>query len=212
MSLVELMVGVVVGLFIVAGATYFVVNFNGENRRMLLEARLSQDMRAAMDIVTRDVRRAGYWQNAVAGAFFFGQVGTPVDYGVTGYPTMTPAAGSASAVTYSYSKDANNVSDPATEQYGFAVANGVLTATIGNSGAQPLTDPATTVVDVFNATMTSTPVTVTCPGACPAGGCPQVFIRELAITLTAHALSDPTVARTLRNNVRIRNDLQTGTC
>jgi prepilin peptidase dependent protein B len=213
MSLVELLVGMVVGLFIVAGATYFVVNFNADNRRMLLEARLSQDMRAAMDVITRDVRRAGYWQNAYKGASYYGQIGTPVPYDGTGYAAMTPAIGTANAITYSYSKaiDLDEVAD-ATEQYGFALANGVLTTTIGSSGAQPLTDAGTTVVDAFTATMVPVALDVVCPGECPAAGCPKSYVREVAIVLTAHALTDTKVVRTLRNKVRIRNDLQTGTC
>jgi prepilin peptidase dependent protein B len=214
MSLVELLVGMVVGLFIVAGATYFVVNFNADNRRMLLEARLNQDMRAAMDVITRDVRRAGYWQNAYKGASYYGQVGTPLPYDATGYPTMTPAPGTtANAITYAYSKpaDPDEVAD-ATEQYGFALANGVLTTTIGTSGAQPLTDSGTTVVDTFTATMNAVGIDMVCPGECPVAGCPQSIVREVAIVLTAHALTDATVVRTLRNNVRIRNDRQTGTC
>jgi prepilin peptidase dependent protein B len=213
MSLVELMVGIVVGLFIMVGATYFVVNFNGENRRLLLEARLTQDMRAAMDIVTRDLRRAGYWDNSPSGTNIFGSTPVVTTYDSTGYGVVAPtaASGPASSVSYAYAKGTANVVDPNTEQFSFGVSGGVLTTTLGASGAQPLTDANTTMVDDFTVTPTTAEEDVTCPTTCTVN-CPKVYIRELAITFTAHAVVDPTVRRTLKNNIRLRNDRQTGAC
>ena len=63
-SMVEMMVGVAIALVVVAGGLALLANFTGENRRLLLETRLNQDLRAAMDVVVRDLRRAGYWQGA----------------------------------------------------------------------------------------------------------------------------------------------------
>jgi len=51
MSMIELMVGTVVGLIIIAGLiTLYVSNLTG-SRRLMLEARLNQDLRAASDLV-----------------------------------------------------------------------------------------------------------------------------------------------------------------
>lgn len=58
LSLVELMVGMAVGLVITAitlGATTLHLR---ENQRVLLDARLTQDMRIATELLTRDLRRA----------------------------------------------------------------------------------------------------------------------------------------------------------
>ena len=63
-SLVELLVGVAVGLFIVAGATLIVSTQLSENKRLLAETQLQQDLRAAADIMTRELRRSGYWLDA----------------------------------------------------------------------------------------------------------------------------------------------------
>jgi prepilin peptidase dependent protein B len=213
MSLVELLVGVVVGLFIVGGASYFAVNFNSENRRLLLEARLTQDMRAAMDIMTRDLRRAGYWANAASGTSIFGSAAPTITLDATGYASITPAAASGvqSAVTYRYAKDADNAVNSNTEQFGFALANGVLTTTIGGSGAQPLTDANTTFVDTFTVTAAEAEEDITCPSTCTVN-CPKIYIREMTITLTANSTADASVRRTLKNQVRLRNDRQTGAC
>ena len=55
-----MMVGIAIGLFIVAGAVALVATQLGENRRMLLETQVQQDLRAAADIITRELRRGGY--------------------------------------------------------------------------------------------------------------------------------------------------------
>jgi prepilin peptidase dependent protein B len=213
MSLVELLVGVVVGLFIVGGASYFAVNFNAENRRLLLEARLTQDMRAAMDIMTRDLRRAGYWANAASGTNKFGSVAPTTTLDDTGYAAITPAAasGAQSTVTYSYAKDTDDSVNANTEQFAFALDDGVLTTTIGGSGAQPLTDDKTTFVEAFTVTTTEAQENITCPTTCTVN-CPVIYIREMTVTLTAYALADTSVRRTLKNNVRLRNDRQSGAC
>ena len=55
------MIGLALGLFVVGGGLLMLAGFTDENRRLLLETRLNQDLRAASDVVTRDLRRAGYW-------------------------------------------------------------------------------------------------------------------------------------------------------
>ncbi|MBL0296208.1 MAG: hypothetical protein IPQ21_03185 [Betaproteobacteria bacterium] len=53
------MVGITVGLFIVAAAAMLVTTQLGDNRRLLLETQVQQDLRATADIITRELRRAG---------------------------------------------------------------------------------------------------------------------------------------------------------
>ena len=64
LSLVELMVGIAIGLLVVAAAATLMSTQLNDNRRLLLETQVNQDLRAAMDIVTRDLRRAGHWSSA----------------------------------------------------------------------------------------------------------------------------------------------------
>lgn len=58
-SLVELMVGIAIGLVIVAAALFALTHHLRENRAMLLETRLMQDLRTTTDLIARDLRRAG---------------------------------------------------------------------------------------------------------------------------------------------------------
>ncbi|MES1161637.1 MAG: prepilin-type N-terminal cleavage/methylation domain-containing protein, partial [Rhizobacter sp.] len=61
LSLIELMIGVAIALFIAVAGSTLLVGHLRENRALLLEARLTQDLRTAADLITRDLRRAGYW-------------------------------------------------------------------------------------------------------------------------------------------------------
>ena len=59
-SIVELMVGITISLFILAGASLVLTTQLDSNRRLLLEAQVQQDLRTTADMISRDVRRAGY--------------------------------------------------------------------------------------------------------------------------------------------------------
>ena len=59
-TLVELMIGLLVGLIVVAaGTNIFSTSIRGQTDNINL-IRLNQDMRAMMDIMARDIRRAGF--------------------------------------------------------------------------------------------------------------------------------------------------------
>ena len=61
LSLVELMIGLALGLFIsAAGFAAFAEQWR-EHRHATLAMRLQQDLRSAAELVARDLRRAGYW-------------------------------------------------------------------------------------------------------------------------------------------------------
>lgn len=58
LTLVELMVGMAVALLLTAIALVAMSQHLRENHRLLLEARLTQDLQATMDLISRDLRRA----------------------------------------------------------------------------------------------------------------------------------------------------------
>ncbi|MBX3618788.1 MAG: hypothetical protein KF891_02175 [Rhizobacter sp.] len=69
-SLVELMVGMAIGLVIVSVALLAWVHHLRENRLLLLDTRLMQDLRTAADLVSRDLRRAGLLLSTADGVRF----------------------------------------------------------------------------------------------------------------------------------------------
>lgn len=61
LSLVELMVGLVVGLILTAGVLKLYITNMGANRTNLQISMLNQELRSMLHLIDRDVRRAGYW-------------------------------------------------------------------------------------------------------------------------------------------------------
>ncbi len=64
LSLVEMMVGIAVGLIVVAGASLMMTSQVTQNSRLLQETQIQQDLRAAADLMMRDLRRAGFSTNS----------------------------------------------------------------------------------------------------------------------------------------------------
>ena len=64
LSIVEMLVGIAIGLFVVAGATLVATGQLADNRLLMLETQLQQDLRATADLVARELRRGGLWGNA----------------------------------------------------------------------------------------------------------------------------------------------------
>ncbi len=219
LSIVELMVGVAVGLFVVAAASMLVATQLSDNRRLTLETQVQQDLRATADIITRELRRSGHWAKARDG------VAQPAN--TNPYDAVTMADGSAFAdgvpspggVLMSYARSGdetaeNNVVDSA-ESLGFQLSNGVVRTRLGNGGWQDLTDGATLNVTAFTLTMSIQPIKLECVKPCPGpGDCrPELQVRDITIDITGQAAHDSSVQRSLRSNVRLRNDaVVAGTC
>lgn len=212
LSIVELLIASALGLFLVGGAiTLFIGNLTN-SRQMLLDARINQDLRAAADLIARDLRRAGYWANAV-------NVTTTNDY--------SPVSVTGSQIEYRFARDTNNTADN-NEQFGFRLNNGVIQMkTDGTPTWQDLTDPNAATVTQFAIISNETiiPVGDSCVRGCntvpppmPAAStaaCPNppaVTVRRYDLVLEATAPTNAAVRRTLRESVRIRNDQVQGSC
>lgn len=216
LSLVELMVGMVIGLVVVSGAISLFVGNVGNSRRMLVEARMNQDLRAAADVVARELRRAGYWENSIAGT-----ATTSTGSAATANPNAAVSANAASStITYSVSRDA--VASPARtydntmqtdEQFGFKLEGGVLKMQVGGSW-QPLTDPNIVTINNFSIAPTETALDIreACAKTCTGSSCPTLTVRSYALLLQGTAASDSGVTRVLQETVRVRNDSTAGTC
>jgi Tfp pilus assembly protein PilW len=64
-GLVELMVSIVPGMVVSGAAIAFVMSSLSSNTNFVRSARMTQDLRSNMDFVTRELRRAGYDENAM---------------------------------------------------------------------------------------------------------------------------------------------------
>jgi type II secretory pathway pseudopilin PulG len=204
LSLVELMVGITVGLFVVAAAATLVAGQLGDNRRLLIETQVQQDLRATVDIISRQLRRAGATTEAVAQGGLADTTGTPgskLDYTV-----VSPAVGSNDQVSFGYflNANANTVSYKLDDE-------GIKVQLPQNGGLQDLTDRTSLKVTAFTITAKNFDSAVlACSNLCAGGGTacwPTVGMRSYLISVTAQARTDPTVVRSISSEVRLRNDV-----
>ncbi|MEP7056161.1 MAG: hypothetical protein ABI809_00095 [Caldimonas sp.] len=212
--MVELLIGIAVGLLIAAAAASFLANNLRESRALLLESRLMQDLRTAADLITRELRRAGYWAAASEGIWQAGAGGVQQNP----YTAVSPSAAASDSVSFNFSRDAfENGHVDTNEQFGFRLHNGAIEMLLGTSNWQALTDSATLTVTAFSVTPTVQEVSLdaACPRDCAPGSAtcpPRISVRSLALRLSGRSATDPNVVRTVRSNVRLRNDTLAGAC
>ncbi len=212
LSLIELMIGIAVGLFIVAAATVMATGQLGENRRLLLESQLQQDLRATSDIIARELRRAGAYMDAQD------LVATPtVPALANAQAVVTPASGVTSEIEFRYVRNNLGHEGP----WGFKLDAGVIKTQLVNSltgaaeGWQDLTDGTVMEVTQFSIEIVpETPIEMPCPKLCPAAGggldtsCwPQMVVRAFVITIDARLRGAPEVRRSVTSRVRARNEM-----
>jgi prepilin peptidase dependent protein B len=209
-SLVELMVGLALGLFIVAAALFLLSEHLRENRSLLLQARLQQDLRTTLDLMSRHLYRAGFWGTPQAAIW---QTDTVPQ--TNPYSLLMPNGNS---VLFHASRDAQeNQQVDSNESLGFRLQRGVLQMQLGAGGWQSLTDPEVmritqlqiqphiheqTLADLCH--RPCPPASTTCP--------PRQQVRSMQITLQASATHDAQVQRSLQTQVRLRNDAVHGSC
>ena len=204
LSMVELLVGMAISLIIVAGALKLFAGHLDSTRHLLLESRVHQDLRAASDLIARDLRRAGYWQAAIRGTVWPAQPNP--------YRAVSPA-GSASAAlaAYSYSRDSveNSMVD-GNEVFGLRLSAGALQMQDGSGGWQQLTDPASVLITRLTITplVRSVPLGHLCSPACTSAtaNCPSLNVRHYDLVIQGRSAADASVLREIRESVRVRND------
>ena len=214
LSLVELLIGAAIGLFLVSSAIGVVNAQLRETRAVLAETKLLHELRGAADRVVRDLRRAGYWGDAAAGVWQAEQPDRAPR--ANPYGGVAPAAAAASAIAFAYSRDAaENHAVDGNESFGYRLRSGNLEALLGSGGWQTLTDPATIVVTAFSVTPRSATHATACARPCPEDddACPpRVEVRTLAVRIDARSAIDASVVRSYESTARMRNDAVVGRC
>lgn len=213
LSLVELMIGITIGLIVVAGATLLTASQLSENRRLLLETQVQQDLRAAADIITREIRRGGY------NAFAHNLIWSPDD--PTAQPISNPYKGLVlnngnEKVAYRYERP--GAIGPFSFGYQWSSSSGVIRQRINTATPQDLTDRGAVVITNFEVQ----PVVVgtqqlACPTLCSNGASPPqysqncwptVTLTDVIITIQGHptGAGNESLSRTVTSRVRLRND------
>lgn len=125
-SLIELMVGMVIGLVVIAAAGTMHVVTTRSGGETLASAQLNTTLRNVMGVVVDEVRRAGYSSSGSRNSPFLNRAAGAVS------DISTSADGS--CIEFSYDTDGNNTLADA-EYAGFRVINGVMQTRNGGAGA-----------------------------------------------------------------------------
>lgn len=218
-SMIEMMVGTAVGLFIVAGGISLYATNLTNSRRILVESAVNQELRAAADLISRDLRRAGYWGNAIE---------STRTIGASSLTTANPynaVTDSDTEVTYQFSRDdensasqADHNTQAANEQFGFRLngTDGSVEMQTANGTWVAFTRPDVVRVTTFTVTPTATAINLgTLCSPQKAIGSPRYptsTIRSYNIQLVGQSATDANVQRRLDSIVRLRNDQLSGDC
>lgn len=223
-SLTELLIGSAVGLLVIAGAVQlYLLNLRvtGDNLRI---SRLNQELRATLDLLRNDLRRAGYWAlepgsgdpadnpfQTAGNRVHFGQVSGEADD---------------SCILYSYDLNSDRLvgvgeagnPGPATtgvnlEQFGFRLREGVVQMRNGGdsfdctSGSwQAITDPDTEII-ILQFTLTETCSNLIDSMQACSSAEPALLHRHIAIAIEGRSRSDTSVTQQLTSTVAIANDI-----
>lgn len=226
-SLVEMMLAIALGLLLLTAVLQLAAVQVDEQRRLLLESRLTQDLRTAMELISRDVRRSGYWGDVSGGVWDSTRPSAalsanPYRGAVLSGPSPAPWLG------YSYSRDlTEDQASSNQEKFGLRLNTGsqVLEWRLSGSAVAPeerdhwqaLTDPALLRVTRLSIQLTEQRQSllgycaqVHCSGQarCP----PERIQRRVRIELDAQDSRDSRVQRTLSTEARLRNDEVSGAC
>lgn len=198
-GLVELMISLVIGMIVIAGALSMVSSTFGANASQMKMSRLNNELRMAMSSITRDMRRSGHnnWSIAQLEAGVYTPSPQPTS-------VVTATSGSESVVMH-YDENADGLypaTEP-TETYSFRFNNNTIEAKIGTatSGSwSAIVDPSVIKITAFTITDLSQDLsTATPPGAF------AVTLPMYSISITGSLVKDPTVVRTIQETVRLRN-------
>lgn len=226
LSLIELMVGITVGMIVVAGASLMMTNQVAEHRRLTLETQIQQDLRATSDLMVKELRRAGSWAVPQNGIWAPASTSVPFVAPVANpYIQKLEVAASSDQIQYSYARHAERVSDGSpvednavnnnTELFGFKLEGGVIKFLLGGRW-QPMTDPNVLTVTGLQIAMNTQESSLadSCENVCPvaSGACPSLKQRHATIRISGMASHDEAVTRTLVVSARVRNDELSGVC
>ena len=226
-SLVELMLAMALGLLLLTILLQFAAVHVDEQRRLLLETRLTQDLRTAIELIARDVRRSGYSGDVSSGVWDSTRPGdaladNPYRGAVLNGPSAAPWLG------YSYSRDlTEDQVNSHQEKFGLRLntdsqviewrMSGSAVAPDERDHWQALTDPALLRVTRLSIRLEEQRQSLI--GYCPQARCngqarcpPERIQRWVRMELDAQDSRDSRVQRTLTTRTRLRNDEVSGAC
>lgn len=221
-DLIQLLVSLAIGLLItVAAISLYMTNMKMQatNTKM---ARLNQDARAMMDIMVRDIRRAGFITTDVEAVSPSIMTANPFTTATT--DIFTPGGDGTDCIKYTYNRDykdeAGSIEVDDSDYFGFRLNNANLqmlnSISSANSTATPCANDiwqSITGSDVsiselaFTIVSSPVPSTSGSPPSC-VSGLPCIVVRRVEIDLTAKITdeSGSSIEQKLKGFARLFND------
>lgn len=211
-TLIELMIGLLVGLIVLSGVIYAMLLSLSSSRNVLNSARLNQEVSTLNDIIVGEVKRAGYWPTSVASSAIDSPYGDGSEIAIA-----VPESG---CVLYSYDMNGDQ-SLTNSEKRGFKLESvsgvGVIKLRVSGSAmddcsdgdwSEWLTDES--FMDVRSFAVTETENCLLSDGgasvACGAVSSAFVSVRELGVSLEAEVVADPDWKASFQDVVKVRNN------
>lgn len=205
-TLPEMVIAIVVNIIVLSALVSIFVNNLKYYRAVINTNRLNQQLQTAMDMMSNDIRRAGYWANA-SNDLNLDQNNNPFMTNST--DVSVNASGNCILFTYDHNKNGllpGITASSDDERYGYRLSNQILqsrpwgaTFTCTASGWENITDPNVMLVTGLTFTL-NTQTILTGPNT--AG----ITIRSVDISMTGALANDSTTTKTVTAHVRIRND------
>ena len=198
-TLVELMVALVASLILLAGILTFYASFNKGCMELARSMCLEREMRSTLSFMARDIRRAGYWEQAhesIGETDYCAAGFSDCDGNASGRLQVSP---SGERIEYAYDQNQDGVA----EQFGFYLDGETIYYLYpegSESGADMISGDAAPRYTELSFDRVTRPVDVD-------GVDGSLLIHELVITATARVAGEgEEMSRTLSKTVRIRND------
>lgn len=202
LSILELLIGIAISLIVIAAIIGLFANTISGSQRVLDRGKLDRDLFSAMDIMTYDIQRAGFWVNATDSS-----TTNPFMSGTNDIATNA----STNCITFSYDKNTDGTNST-TDQFGYGLGTNAIqfrqggtTCASGGAGTgwSSLTDTNVITISSFN--VTSTNATVNVSGI----GTNATTYRTVTITLTGNLKNDTTNTRTITRTIKVYNNQYT---
>lgn len=215
LTLVELLVGIVVGLVVLSAAGGAMMSYMTAYNKSTQIINLNQNMRALMDLMARDIRRAGYvtvnpdnFSQLKSNKFFMGLE----DINVYSYDGKEN-----SCIVFSYNKNIDLIKNEKNEKiedfqvknnevFGFRLESGVLQMKNGGSHSNGCTwQSSEKISDDENVVIESLSFTLS-PSSCSSN---SICSRQVIIEMKGGIKNDksiPPISHTLVQTIKIRND------
>ncbi|MCC6207211.1 MAG: prepilin-type N-terminal cleavage/methylation domain-containing protein [Gammaproteobacteria bacterium] len=201
-SLVELMVAITLGLFVLAGISSLYAEVVRSNAAVLRTAHLQQTLWSLMTLITDDVRRAGYWSRAEL---------TLDGTGANGFAPIHVVDGNCILYSYDEEKDDTDGAPDPEDHHGFRLTGAGLQLKTSDN-----TCGGTTCADCGSGTwwlmndaqgirVTALSFTLTEHARPFDGAGREIVARGIDISLEGELASDPSVHQRLDSHISVRN-------